>query len=174
MSKNEQLLGEILVDNLPKRTLGALRVMARLKYPIKDQRSFVAQLEALLKDPQISLTSEEEKALPLVRSEINPLDFPIETPVSGLEKGLARFSESFWDDFRTYLPFLGGEDSLEHPTVDARRSYQEAFSPVCAERAYNHYLRVKPPAYDPYDPYGEIRAFVAGMFEGSRCMHYGP
>ena len=67
MKEFEKWLGEIMLDNLPARIRGAMRVMARLKYPINDRRSFITQLEAISKDAQNPLPEEETDALLLVR-----------------------------------------------------------------------------------------------------------
>jgi len=59
MKKNEQLIGEIMLDHFPKNVQGALRVMPSVTYPIDDLCSFIGKLETLAKDPHRSLPAEK-------------------------------------------------------------------------------------------------------------------
>src|SRR5688572_19312519 len=119
--KNDQLIGEILQDHLPQDILGALRVMASLTYPISDRRSFIDQLETLAKDQQKSPSAEQVEALDFVRGTLTALDFPILTPVSGLEKIFTYFSDPYWEDS------LPGSDIPEEP-VNICMQLRSAFS----------------------------------------------
>jgi hypothetical protein len=170
MSQTEQWIAEIVLDKLPKSVLGAMRVLARLNYPISDRRSFIAQLEDLSKDPQKSLPSEEAEALSLVRRGISPLDFPIETPVSGLEKGFERLSKLFRGDVGPDVIIPDVDD--ERPELNVRAVYDEMFSPACAQLAYDFYRQVL--RSERYAPFAAERAIAVGLQEGKRCMRYGP
>jgi hypothetical protein len=135
MKKNEQLIGEIMLDHLPKNILGALRVMSSLTYPISDRRSFLAQLETLVNDPQDSPPSEQVEALHLVRRAITAFDFPISTPVSGLEKALARLSNRYWDDFGLDLDVPDPGDFVERPVIDDCQELMNKFPGACGQQA---------------------------------------
>ena len=152
MKKNEQLIGEIMMDHLPKNILGALRVMASLTYPISDRRSFLAQLETLGKDPQKSPPSELVEALDLVRGALTADNFPILTPVSGLEKIFAHYS----NPHRKLTGLKLNCGFMEDP----RLHYREMFLGACADLAFEVYedsLRRGIPCLD-----SNIRGVLAG------------
>jgi hypothetical protein len=161
---SEQLklwVGEIVLDNLPTILQGALRLIVRLDYPIKDRHSFLAQLEGLSKNQQDPLLSQEMDAISIVRQGLKPLDFPMETPISGLEKAIARFSDAFRLDYGLFIP--DPRDTVEHPGFDPWPDYQRMFSPICANRAYEFYRQAIRNSHWAV-------AFHAGLTEGKRCM----
>jgi hypothetical protein len=166
MKKNEQLIGEILLDQLPKNILGSLRVMASLTYPISDRRSFIAQLETLPKDSQTSPSADPVGALDLVREAFTAHDFPILTPVSGLEKIFARVSDLYWEDL--WLGFnvhdVGHYD--EPSPRDTCAELSSMFFGACGDRACEVYRQL-------VGRWGELTARVAAEAEGRRCMNSG-
>lgn len=162
--QNEPLVGEILLDNVPKNILGALQVMASLTYPISDRRSFIAQLETLMKDPQKSPSLEQLDALQLVRGKITVFDFPISTSVSGLEKFFARFSDRYGEDFGLDLFLPDPGDFVERPAIDDCSELRNKF-PLggCGDRACGVYRQL-------VGRWGQFTARVAAEAEGRRCM----
>jgi len=168
MEHTEQLIGEIMLDNLPKNIFGALRVMAELNYPLNDRRTFIAQLENLSNDPEKKLPEEQKVALFLARGALTVRDFPILTPASGLEKAFAHLSDPRWLDFGQDLDIPDVRDSIEHPPFDAWSAYNNKFIGACVNRAYAFYRYLVDVAKQPW-----FIAYPAGLAEGQRCMDAG-
>jgi hypothetical protein len=118
-----------------------------------------------VKDPQKSPPSEQVEIMHLVRGVITALDFPISTPVSGLEKIFAHFSDPYWEDFGLDLDIPDPGDFVEHPTFDGCTALRSMFIGACAERACEFYRQLV------RDNVPEPVAFFAGIGEGRRCMY---
>jgi hypothetical protein len=162
MEKNEQLIGEIMLDYLPKDILRALQVMASLTYPINDRRSFLAQLETLVRDSQKSTSVEQEETVHLVRGVITVFDFPTSTPASGLEKAYAHLSKPFWEDLGLDLDTLDPGEFIERPTIDHCSELMNKFPGVCGRRACEAY-------YQLVRDFGEVPARIAAEAIGRSC-----
>jgi hypothetical protein len=168
MEQYEQLIGEVMLHRLPKDILEAMRVMAVLTYPISDQRSLVDQIEIQLREPQKSLPSEKVEALNLVRGLVTARDFPIMTPVSGLEKLLVYFSEPPGEDLLLDLDIPDVRGTLETPPFDPCAHFRSSFIGACADRACNVFVR-------QYFLHGAALpdAIADGNLEGETCMRQG-
>lgn len=154
-TEQEDLVVQFVLGMLPARLLSAYRTVAKLKYPITDQHSLTKQLDKIIAGD--SETEKPEKpTVDLIRWSLEPVDFPIETPQSGLEKFQARLSVQFGFVETTDRGFVDRPDCAE--------IYDRAFGPICAEEAFEAYSERMRAGWS------ELNACAAGFVAGWQCQ----
>lgn len=153
-------VAKFLASTLPEETANAYRIIANVQYPVDDMQSLVRQLQNLAKKEQ-NYSGHEESALLLIRNTLTPLDFPITSIDSGLEKFHARIS------IRIPEPFIppGLVPRFQLPTVPARSEFITLFGIGCGQAAYEVYRRLLAAGVP------EPGAYWEGLREGRRCNH---
>jgi len=147
-----------LIGTLPEEIANAYRIIAKLQYPIDDRQSLLRQLEDDKKEER-DCSCPEESAVELIRNTLTPLDFPIASVDSGLEKLHARIS------IRLPEPFIppGLAPRFQLPTVPAQWEFIVLFGLRCGPAAYEVYRRLLAAGVP------EPVAYWEGVREGRRC-----
>lgn len=154
-TQEKDLATQFVLGMLPEGLLSAYRTVAKLNYPITDQQSLSKQLDKIVAGP--TETDKPEKAtIDLIRWSLEPVDFPIETPQSGLEKFHARFAIQF-----------EAQETEDGEFVDrppAAEIFERAFGPICAEEAIEAYSERRQAGWS------ELNAVAAGHVAGWQCQ----
>lgn len=169
------LVSDFILSQQPSRLLQAYRIIANLEYRIVDRHSLVCQLDEIAQKNETS-GKQEKLIFDLIKDHLEPADFPIETPRSGLEKFHARLSQSFIVEPpfpiplrlrpRTpYLPDVG--PFLARPERSVRTDYIQMFGIRCGLEAYNTYLELHGLSTTDAD---EVNAYSAGIRAGKACV----
>jgi hypothetical protein len=174
--QQDGLVADFIMSQQPSRLLQAYRIIANLEYPIVDRHSLVCQLDEI---PQKNENSGKQEKLifDLIKDHLEPADFPIETPRSGLEKFHARLSQSliveppFPRPLRLrprppYIPDVG--PFLARPERSVRTEYIQRFGSRCGLEAYNTYLESRGLLTNP--DADEVNAYFAGIRAGEACL----
>jgi hypothetical protein len=155
---SDNLIAQFLLCTLSKQALGTYQLMTKLKYPLTDRKTLIDQLECLRKDVE-KVTKDEKESIQLIQSFLTPLDFPILSIQSGLEKLHIKLPPRF-----IFPDLLNPRDTLERPIPDVQADYIRRFGAVCGARAYATYL-------DFRRGFPEVTAYKAGLDEGERCAN---
>jgi hypothetical protein len=167
--KTDDLVAEFLLSSIPARVLDVYKIVAQIKYPVYDKKSFSDQLDELakqLKEPQ----DREASPIEQIRVAFDASDFPIQNPQSGLEKLHTKMSKPSRSDppkpNLTYTDPGKFYDRLKGVDFDEeyRRTYGDCAG-ACASIHFYYQLR-----RNPYDIYGADRA---GMAAGAQCATTG-
>jgi hypothetical protein len=164
INPSDDLVAQYILKSLSKETLSAYRLMTVFKYPIADKQAFVIQLDSVLND--------SEEANPIkdtaqsMREFFTPLDFPVLSLQSGLEKLHTKLSSRFSFLPDPILPDIS--DILEDPIrEDVRTEYVRQFGPLCGQEAFQVYLQIRDRLRDKVP---EPIAFYEGWKKGRRCL----
>lgn len=167
--KPDNLVAEFLLSTVPAHILDAYKIVAQIKYPVYDKKSFSDQLDEIAK--QLKKPQEAEASLiEQLRGAFDVSDFPIQTPQGGFEKLRGKMSKpSRSDPPRPELPDIApGKFYDELDGVDFDEEYRKTYGDcagACAS-AHFHYWRRQ----NPYNVYG---ADVAGKAAGLQCATTG-
>jgi len=154
-TQQDDVVAQFLLGMLPARLLNAFNIIAKLSYPISDKHSLVCQLDELIsadKCPDKPLKPSAD----LIRRSIEPVDFPIETPRSGLEKLHARLSVQLGS---VEIP---DRDSIDMP--DICDIYERTFGRICGQEACDVYQEALRGGRS------EAQAIIAGHLAGEECQ----
>jgi hypothetical protein len=154
-TQQDDLVVQFVLSMLPERLISAYQMLAKLNYPIKDQRSLTNQLDKIMAGDNAT-DKPEKSVIDLIRWSLEPVDFPIETPQSGLEKFHAQISEKF--------DFSETEDGEFVDRPDIVEIYERTFGPICAEEAIEAYSERRRAGWS------ELRAALAGHMAGWQCQ----
>jgi hypothetical protein len=155
-TQQSDLVTQFLLSVQPQWLLDAYRVISQLKYPIPDRYSLKGQLgdnseKRGTRGEQVKIASD------LINSSLQPVDFPIQTPQSALEKLHARLFPDLEIGPDLDIP----ADSVETPGIAA--IYIETFGPVCGAEAIEAYLGAIRGGLS------ELQAVIVGHQAGKRC-----
>jgi len=158
-SESTDLVSKFILDLIPNDRLRAYKLVASLNYPIRDHHSFTGQLEQMDKE---TMGASNDKSLPInmVKSSLGPLDFPILTSRSGLEK----LHESLPAIELPKLTPPTPPAEQTPPSVRAVFDREFGEEPECARRALEAYVNAIRGGLS------HEQALVAGVFEGLRCL----
>jgi hypothetical protein len=143
----------------PKEVAAGLQLLAKLRMPLHDKRTFEAQLAEMVAKADDATKATAE----LVGATMDATDFPILSTESALEKYWGKL-----DPFPLRIP--GPPIDLPTGPVDrpgACQAYRETFGRVagdCACRAYLEALR---------QGMNEYQAVIVGHFAGVRAQRTG-
>lgn len=146
---------QFLLNMLPPRLLAGYRTVAKLKYPIPDKHTLVGQLDRLI-SADTGLDKADKPSIDLIRMSLEPVDFPIETPQSGLEKFHARLTVQLGP------VEISDRDSVDRPGICD--IYQNTFGTICGQEACNAYQEALRGGLS------EPQALVAGHLAGKECQ----
>lgn len=172
--KIDNLVAEFLLSSIPAQVLGGYKIVAQLKYPVGDKKSFSDQLDELakqLKEPP----GADALHIELVRVAFDVRDFPIQTAQGGLEKLHGILSKSPRSDLPRPIPpeltYVDPRDfygTPEMPEINNLPIYQKRFGDCAGTCAYRHYLwGVTEGREADYD------AFFRGLSVGAECQRTG-
>ncbi len=154
-TQQEDLAVQFLVSLLPARLLSAYRTVAKLQYPISDKHSLTRQLDEL-RNGDKGTDKPDKPSVDLIRRSLQPVDFPIETPRSGLEKFHARLS------VQPGSVETPDRDFVDRPAI--ADIYERTFGSTCAAEAIEAYTEILRSGRS------EAQAIVAGHLAGEECQ----
>lgn len=154
-TQQKDLAVQFLLGVLPARVLTAYQTIAKLEYPISDKQSLTRQLDELMTGNK-DADKPDKPSVDLIRRGLEAVDFPIETPRSGLEKFHARLSVQLGS---VETP---DRDSIDRP--DIAEIYERTFGRTCAVEATEAYTEAI------LGGRSEAQAIIAGHLAGEECQ----
>jgi hypothetical protein len=153
-------IADFVMRQAPKEVAAGLQLLAKLRMPLHDKRTFEAQLAEMVAKADDATKATAE----LVGATLDASDFPILSTESAFEKYWGKF-----EPFPFRVPLLPPIDLPVGPVQrpGACEVYRKTFGPAagdCACRAYIEALR---------QGMNEYQAVIVGHFAGRRAQQTG-